>query len=336
MREYQLMKKAIDKFDLDLHGKVVFTEAASDCFLWTPIIAALSGADHVFAVTAPSRYASVAEVVENTTLHAEKLGVLDRIELCTSKDLAHIAQADIITNLGFVRPIDASFIHHLKKDAVISLMWEPWEFRPEDIDLGACMKRKIALLGTNEHDERLQTFRYVAMTVVKLLLENQIEIFDTDILILGGSHFLPETQAMLESLGARVACHLEDCDEAPDCIICLEHKKNDCLIGLGGRIDLQSIDSSPLVIHVCGQVEVSHVKELGSLMVPEQPAACGSMSFTTGYAGPKPVIDLHTAGLKVGQAWLDKDSAALRALALPLPQYHLEDFPGDPTSVART
>jgi len=331
MREYLLMKNAISKFSLELSGKTVFTEAASNCFTWTPIIAALGGAKKVFAVTAPSGYAEVKDVIHETMSHAINLGVSDRIKFCTRKLPEHIAQADIVTNLGFVRPIDASFINRLKQNAVICLMWEPWEFRPSDIDLAACKKRNIAILGTNEHDERLQTYRYVAMTVVKLLLEHNIEIFDTDILLLGSGHFFPETKELLENMGARVISQYEGNTGAPDCIVCLEHEKKESLIGAEGMVKLDSMSTTPLVIHVCGDVDLSHLDDTNTTIVPPQPASCGTMSFSTGHVGPKPVIDLHTAGLKIGQAWQDQDKETLEALALPLPQLPLDNFPNNST-----
>ena len=44
MREYRLIEQAINTFNLNLKGKIVYSEAASHEFLWTPIIAALANA----------------------------------------------------------------------------------------------------------------------------------------------------------------------------------------------------------------------------------------------------------------------------------------------------
>ena len=64
---------------------------------------------------------------------------------------------------------------------------------------------------------------------------------------------------------------------------------------------------------------------------PEIFAAAGSMSVTTDYVGPKPLIDLHAAGLRVGelltrarQRGLDARAAELAVLeTCPFAQ----DFP---------
>lgn len=326
MREYQLMKKAIAKFELDLSGQVVLTEAATNAFLWTPLIAAAAGAEKVYALTRDSGFAAAADVAEQTMRHARAIGVDGPIEIVTEKKPEILGAATIVTNLGFVRPMDRRFIEQLNKDAVICLMWEPWEFRAEDIDLKACMEFGIPILGTNEQDYRLQTFRYVALTVVNLLLDNDIEILDTDIVLLGGGKFFEETRNMLQSMGARVSRRL-DPQAAPDCIVCLEHGDNTCLIGEEGLVNMAMTPRPPLVIHVCGNLDMSHLRSTEARVVPEDPAICGSMSFTTGYVGPKPVIDLHCAGLKVGQAWHERDANTLIDLALSLPEYPASGVP---------
>jgi len=209
----------------------------------------------------------------------------------------------------------------MKENSVICLMWEPWELRHKDIDLDACLNRCIPVIGTNERDERLQTYSYVAMTVVKLLLEHDIEIFDTDILILGKGHFIGPAIDLLRNMGARAADNEADLSGPPDCVVCLEHEASDCLVGKTGLYSFEGKTILPFLIHVCGNIDTEHIAECKALMTPESPAPFGFMSFTTGHIGPKPVIDLHAAGLKVGQAWLDKDTAAFKRLAKPLPNF---------------
>ena len=70
-----------------------------------------------------------------------------------------VAQADIITNSGHVRPIDAEMIGWMKPTAVIPLMYEAWEFRDADLDLAACQRRGIVVAGTNERHPAISTCR---------------------------------------------------------------------------------------------------------------------------------------------------------------------------------
>jgi hypothetical protein len=324
LREYKLIKLAIKKFDLDLSGLTVYTEAASNEYLWTPIIAAMAGARKVYAITRNSSYASADRVQESTMEHAQILNLEDCIEVVRKKKKKQIAQADIITNLGFVRPIDKRMIRWIKGEAVISLMWEPWEFRESDLDLAECRERNVTVLGTNEQNPRVRTFKYVGLTVLKLLFENRIEVNGCRIVLLGSGVFLEETKSCLQKNGAKVEVihDFNRCLELPcDCVVCVEHHDQEiCLIGENGLLHRDNVAGGiPFILHICGKVDIEYIQRMGWTCVPEEPAAPGMMSFTTAYLGPKPVIDLHAAGLKVGQAYLAGDRDSLIDLALEIP-----------------
>ena len=77
-----------------------------------------------------------------------------------------LEDVDILTNTGFLRPINKKLIKALTPKCVIPLMWEPWEFRPEEIDIDACVERGIKVYGTNEADPRLKTMDYIGWIVL--------------------------------------------------------------------------------------------------------------------------------------------------------------------------
>ena len=60
--------------------------------------------------------------------------------------------ADIVTNSGHVRPIDARIAGWMRPDAVVPLMFEAWEIDMgrDDVDLAALRDRGIRYAGTNE------------------------------------------------------------------------------------------------------------------------------------------------------------------------------------------
>jgi hypothetical protein len=60
-------------------------------------------------------------------------------------------------------------------------MWEGWEFRSEDLDLLACQRRGIPVVGTNEAHPALRIFDYLGMVVVKLIYEVEIEVMRSSI-----------------------------------------------------------------------------------------------------------------------------------------------------------
>ena len=302
-RLVSLMRRAVDCFAPPLEGLTVLTEAGSGAFLSTPVMAALGGAARTVAVTRDSRFGSAETIIADARRLADALGVADRIEFVTDDPRTHAGDADVVTNLGFVRPLDRAFVERMKPEAAVALMWEPWEFRPEDIDLEACLSRGIPVVGTNERDPRLRTFEHVGMLAAKLLLERDVEILGCAIAMIGGDPFGAAVAGVLERAGATVL-RLEP-GEAPDgeidALVLVEHRDHRrLLIGKGGLDPARLAGGAVEVIHICGPVDDDAMARAGLAKHPPQRVAPGYMTVTTGHVGPKAVVDLHCAGLAVG------------------------------------
>jgi hypothetical protein len=313
----RLIRNAIITFELNLSGVTVLTEAATGNYILTPMIAAQAGADRVYALTRDSRYGIAREVHEKTVALAERCGMADRIEILFSREDGRIALADIVTNLGFVRPMDGAFLRRLKRTAVIPLMFETWEYRSEDLDFNECRRLKIPVAGTNESDDRLQIFSYIGKIAIKLLFELNIEVFRSLIVVVGGEYFGTPICNTLVSAGAYV--HQIDVNsgetlESPsareafknaEAIVIADHQSKKMLIGPEGQISAQellSLNPRIVVAHISGG---ANLQDLQNQCIPHRPrefAPVGHMSITSDYVGPRPLIDLHTAGLRVGQA----------------------------------
>lgn len=327
LRVKKLLIDAIKKFELNLCGFNILTEAASGYFILTPIIAAIAGARKVYAITKDSQYASAEEVKKNTHLLAGYFGVKDKIEILTSLEKKIVKKIDIITNLGFVRPITKQFIDNLKPTAVIPLMWEPWEYRETDLDLKACFKRDILVLGTNEHNAQLQIFGYLGLVTIKLLFEMGIEVFKSNLLVVGTGDFGSIITKCLKKNGANaywvtahksnypalanliVGTSLKDRKvkkilKNTDAIVFAEHNSKELLLGKNGQISgsiLFKLNPSICIVHIAGNIQQSDLVKNCIQFIPSTIAEAGKMSVTTDYVGPKPLIDLHTAGLKIGE-----------------------------------
>lgn len=311
----RLVDKAINTFSLNLQGNVILTEAATGYYALTPMIAALGGAEYVYALTKKSRYGSADKVHERTMELARRWGVKDKIEVIFSRNDDRIEQADIVTNLGFVRPFDSDFLHRLKSTAVIPLMWETWEYREEDLDLEECRRLGIPVLGTNEHYTELETFHYIGQLAMKLLYELDIEIFRSKIVVIGGCAFGTCTIQSLKNAGASVTqIHIDKGESLQvsinqkalsecDAIVIVEHSTHNLLIGHGGQITARKLyELNPIVCiaHIAGGVDQSDLEAVGIPFQPKCLAPSGYMSISLDYLGPRPLIELHTAGLKVG------------------------------------
>lgn len=328
-RAFALVQSAIRTFGLDLTGLNVLTEAATGCFIFTPLIAAIAGAKKVYALTCDSRYGPKETVIEQTMRLARAWNVSDRLIILTSREDQEINNADIVTNLGFIRPLDKQFLGRLKLGVVIPLMWETWEFRHEDIDLMECHRKEIPVLGTNEHHSNLQTFRYVGLVALKQLLLLEVEIFRSTIIVIGDGEFADEVVTVLGAAGAHVD-RLSPSQESilsqstmsqrfskADAVVVVEHHDRKMLIGPGGLVsvnDLRVVNPGLVIAHICGTVDEGELKRGALRIFPETLAPAGYMSVTTAFVGPKPAIDLHTAGLKVGEAMARATALGLRGL----------------------
>ena len=103
----------------------------------------------------------------------------------------------------------------------------------------------------------------------------------------------------LETESAKSA--LRDADLA----VLAEHHSPVCLIGSEGQIavdELLALSPHVSIVHIAGNINREEIDKAAVPCIPQQSAAPGYMSVTTDYLGPKPVITLHAAGLKVGEA----------------------------------
>ncbi|RKU06098.1 hypothetical protein C6502_21675 [Candidatus Poribacteria bacterium] len=313
----KLIPDAIDTYDLDLSGLTVFTEAASGNYVVTPLIAALAGSDRVFAITRDSRHGKAADIRNFTLELAQRWGVDDRIEVVSDKIPSVLSQVDIVTNLGFVRPIDKNMIAHLKPTAVLPLMWETWEFREADLDLAECRRVGIMVLGTNEREAGLDLFTYVGYLAIKLAFELEIEIYRSKVVVVGSGPFGESSVKVFDKLEADVGYiglstgaslgteSAKSMLRDAELVVLVEHHNPACLIGSAGQItvdELLVLSPHLSIVHIAGNINREEIDNAAVPCLPQKSAAPGYMSVATGYLGPKPVIALHTAGLKVGEA----------------------------------
>ena len=300
------IKLSIEKFKLDLSGKVILTEAASGNYVITPIIAAIAGA-RVIAITRNSKFATVEEVEKQTFDLAKIFNVQNMITIITDKNKVDYKSFDIVTNTGFVRPIDKNIINKLSTNCVIPLMWEPWEFRESDLDLDYCNKKGIKVYGTNESDDRLQTIKYIGFTVLSFLLDNKMTPFSTKILVLGNTDFANPVNSLLKANGYDIH-YVNDYISQYQAIVIIENEDDTLLIGKKGLLETSSLIDSQYLIHICGNVDFKYIK---CKVNTNTPANFGFMSFTTDYIDNQAVIDLHTAGLKVAEGMIVANSKDL-------------------------
>lgn len=308
------IRKSIEKFDLDLHGTSVLTEAATGNFVVTSVIAALAGAD-VWAYTKATRYGTIDEVTRQTLDLASQAGVDGKIKIIDSLDEVPWAKINIVTNCGHLRPIDSAFIARLSSHCVIPLMWEPWEYRAEELDLEACCSKGIKVYGTDESDPRLLTMEYIGFVVLYILFQHSLSPYSARALLVGCPKFiepirrvLHENHYSIHSVTDYESEMIPDLDSF-DVIVLAEHERDKLLIDdRGWLLERHRINSETLVVHVCGNVHFPNSKVN---FFPQFVRPFGYMSLTPDYVDPMAVVDLHTAGLIVAKGMLEANKKGL-------------------------
>ena len=304
------IESAVKRIKPSLDGLCVLTEAASGPFVATASIAALSGARKVIACTRDSRFGSAREVRDLTLALAGLLNVDHCIEVSERQPFEAAEDADIVTNLGFVRPVSRDIVRRLPNHAAIALMWEPWEFRKEDVDIKACREFGIPIIATNERHPNVATFRAVGMLSLKLLLERDVEVTGLNLLVIGSDPFGSACKEVLTSVGAFVtkldptySWSSEDACVAlnhADAVVIVEHRFRGEILGPSVTPVLDGLkDRRAPIIHICGLVDNHFLESHGIEKYPQHSVPLGYMTVTTAYVGVKPVVDLHTAGLHV-------------------------------------
>ncbi len=310
-RTRKLIHEAIESLNLNLEDLIVLTEAASRNYVVTPIIAAIAGAEKIYAITADSQYGQAKDVADFTNRFAEYCGVRNKVQVIFEKTKRIVNQADIITNLGFVRPINRELIDMMKEDAVIPLMCEAWELREGDIDLKVCRAKGIPVMATNEDYPGLEVFDFSGNLCIKMLFELEIEVYKSKIAVISSDKFGIVIEKYLKAAGAQTGkfknLKNQECREfikTCDALVIADYSSYETFIGNKGQItvcDLFELSPGISVVQFSGMVVVDELAEAGIPCFPRHSIGTRRMGMTLAHLGPKPVISLHTAGLKVGE-----------------------------------
>jgi hypothetical protein len=319
-----LMKSAIERLDLELAGHTVLTEAATGAYAVTPALAALAGA-RVFALANTTRYSSAKEIEEATFNLAQAAGVGDRIQLVYEKTPDLLGEVDVVTNSGQVRPIDKTMVSSLNPTCVVPLMYEAWEYRPSDVDLGACRSRKIEVAGTNERHPAVDVFSFLGPLAVRELHDAGIAVHGSHILSLCDNDFAPFIGAGLKGCGAKVSqarrltdyAFIAPCDAV---LVALKPSRDPVLTVADAHLLAQHAPGA-VVVQYWGDVDRMALADARIPVWPPQPPRAGHMAVLLSAIGPEPIVRLQAGGLKVGEVLsrgLDSATATERALVQPL------------------
>jgi hypothetical protein len=301
------MREAVERCGIDLSGAVVLTEAASGPYAVTPVLAALAGAERVHALTRTTRYGTAEEIAEQTARLARLAGVAEKIAVSGRKRAELVAQADVVTNSGHVRPIDAETVSWMKPTAVVSLMYEAWELRPGEVDLDACRCRGIRVAGTNERHPHVDVLSYLGVMAVKLLVDAGIAVYRSRTSVVCDNPFAPFLVTGLQSAGAAVELvgHIAQAKaENADAILVAASPCPGAIIDASEADRIAARWPGVTVVQLWGDLDRAALDAAGVPYWPVQAPARGHMGLLPSAVGPEPVVRLQAGGLKVGEVLL--------------------------------
>ena len=317
------IQKVISELELNLKGKVVLTEAATGAYVVTPVIAAAAGAK-VYAFTQNTKYGSIEDVKKQTNEIANLFENLD-IQIIDKLTPEIVSTVNIITNSGHLRPIDKDKLKYVKKGAVISYMYEAWEYREGDLDLEYCKQNDIIVAATNERHPNIDVFNYLGELAVKQIHDAGKCLFKNKFIIISNNDFGYHIAKTLVKLCDKVGViDLEQNknkypDEAewlgifPDVNIPENYKDAEAVIFTAypfehtwmqrdGDIKAESFAKleNPLILRYAGHLDTVYLDEHAIAYYPEF-VKSGHMGILLSEIGNDSIVRLQAGGLKVGE-----------------------------------
>jgi len=325
------IRDRVEQLELDLSQKVVLTEAANGAYSATALIAAVAGAE-VYAFTRPTSYGTVEEVF-NFMRSKMALFSNPKIHLIDSLTPEIIHKADIITNSGHLRPLNKEKLQHVKKGAVISLMYEDWELRNSDIDVDYCKANNIPIGAVNERHTDVDVFGYLGDMAIKLILDAGLCLYRRKFVLICNNDFGPYIAKTLSKVCSKIGVigtlsdkELYRCEnidwlsDFPNINISSEYSDSEAIIlsaspftniwigedTLITPTQLYEDFRHPLILRFIGDVNTDILKKNNIRYYPET-VSSGHMGVIPSDIGYDSVIRLQAGGLKAGQALLEKN-----------------------------
>lgn len=324
------LNERIESLRLNLNGFTVLTEAASGPYVVTPLIAALAGAK-VYAFSKNSVYGSAKDVFTETEEIITNWKRQDlKIKFVEQLNPEIIAEADIITNSGHLRPLNAVMLQYAKKGAVISLMYEAWEWRESDIDLTFARKNNIRIGAINERHPEIDVFNYLGDMAIKQIFDAGITLFDNTFILICNNSFgpyiakvlarncrklgivdLPENKmrydhSAIEWIGDFYNFVIPEHFRNTEAIIFTAYPFDKSWIGENAPISpklFSSAINNPYILRFAGDLDEQCLTDYGIKFYPEI-VKSGHMGILPSAIGYDPIIRLQSGGLKVGEALL--------------------------------
>jgi hypothetical protein len=353
----RLIRRALASTRLDLKGLRVLTEASVGYRRITPVLAALAGAEEVYAIGRDSVQASRREAEEQTVYLAGLARVGDRVRLLPTRLQAPLATVDVVTDLPGVRPIDESILRNVAGTAAVTLMRGAAQWRPADVDVATARRHSVAVAGVDE--EAVGLYRYLPEGVLAGLLDLGVEVAGSTVVVAGEGPAHAYVVQALARLGARVLVAAPEtagriglfggekagdtlADDAvagrlaeSDALVLCPLTSGERWVGPGAGTDAVHLAASAPHLAVVGLDAEADLRALGAAGMRCRPAGGPDGLFDL---LPQAVVALHAAGLRVGEVMARarrRGSSPLVAEQLAAAEAHADLQPKDLSTARR-
>lgn len=294
----------VDALGLDLHGLHVVTEAATGDYACTAVIAALAGARVTAFARDTRRHGTARDAAAQTLGLARLAGVQDRIGIADAITPAHLADCDILTNSGHLRPITAERIAALPERAVIALMFEGWEFRSEDLDLAAARARGIRIAAVNERHRDVAVFPFLGPLCLRLLQDAGFHAPGRHVAVVCDNPFA----AFLEDGLAMAAAEVELAPRVAalrpngwDAVVIALNPAENPPLDAADFAALKRAAPRAIVAQFWGDIDRAAAQAAGFAVVPAVEPAPGHMGILLNALGHEPIVRLQAGGLRAAE-----------------------------------
>lgn len=193
----------------------------------------------------------------------------------------------------------------MKPNAVIGLMYEAWEFRPEDLDLITCRLKGIQVVGVNERHPAVDVFSFLGIMAVKQLLDAGISVYTSNILLLCDNPFQRFIERGLVQAGATVdtvdSLATASINKNYDAILVALQPRLEPILGAKDAAAIAKYWTGTLVAQYWGDIERSAFAAQNIPVSPEIEPKPGHMGILPSAVGPEPIVRLQTGGLKAAE-----------------------------------
>lgn len=315
------IRQRIAMLGLDLSGMTVVTEAATGAYAVTAVIAAMAGAAHVHAIGRDSRHGSFDQAAAETLQLALLAGVADRINIARRPSRTALKGCDILTNSGHLRPITRDIVRFLRPGSVIALMFEAWEFREADLDIGSCRARGVRVAAVNERHPDVGVFDFLGPLCEKLLSQGGVPIQGSRIALICDNPFESFIADGLRRAGAVVRT-VTRAEEVPPggwdtVVVALNPETNESL-GSSAFSALAAAAPGAMIAQFWGDMDRAAARRHGfdRICPPVEPSK-GHMAVLLDALGHEPIVRLQCGGLKAAElAWRGAPSSENGVLQL--------------------